>query len=238
MAIQPAQVNPSLVPPLVPTSVVASTLLTSVVPTFAMLTPLTSIATAMPSASMVADTRPTYVSLGVPLTSVSPLVSATAVPSVVATVSVPPPPFLPPVSQDPGIGGPPPSSGTVSSVAAPPAPTVIIRQPEPVRPYTGQSSYKAYKEYFERVCLCNEWKSPTECARHLLVAMDGAATDAVRGLKAEKDTDLSLIWEALSRRFGHVDEPERAMRRFDVRRQQDGETLLSLIHISEPTRPY
>ena len=113
----------------------------------------------------------------------------------------------------------------VSSVAAPPAPTVIIRQPEPVRPYTGQSSYKAYKEYFERVCLCNEWKSPTECARHLLVAMDGAATDAVRGLKAERDTNLTLIWEALSRRFGHVDEPERAMRRFDVRRQQDGETL-------------
>ena len=59
MAIQPAQVNPSLVPPLVPTSVVASTLLTSVVPTSAMLTPSTSIATAMPSASMVGDTRPT-----------------------------------------------------------------------------------------------------------------------------------------------------------------------------------
>jgi len=55
--------------------------------------------------------------------------------------------------------------------------------------------------------------------------MDGAATDAVRGLKAEKDTDLALIWEALSRRFGHVDEPERAMRRFDVIRQQDEETL-------------
>ena len=101
--------------------------------------------------------------------------------------------LFPPVSQDPGIGGPIPSSGTVSFVA-PPAPTVIIRQPEPVRRYTGQSSYKAYKEYFERVCLCNEWKSPTECARHLLVAMDGAATDAVRGLKAEKDTDLAQIW--------------------------------------------
>ena len=127
---------------------------------------------------MVADTRPTYVSLGVPLTSAPPLVSATAVPSVVTTASVPPP-SLPPVSQDPGVGGPPPLPlGSVSSVAAPPAPTVIIRQPEPVRPYTGQSSYKAYKEYFERVSLCNDWKSPTECARHLLVAMDGAATDA------------------------------------------------------------
>jgi len=61
--------------------------------------------------------------------------------------------------------------------------------------------------------------------------MDGAATDAVRGLKAEKDTDLALIWEALSRRFGHVDKPERAMRRFDVRRQQGGfEQNLRILH--------
>jgi len=58
--------------------------------------------------------------------------------------------------------------------------------------------------------------------------MDGAASEAVRGLKAEKDSDLALIWEALSRRFGFVDEPERAMRRFDVRKQLEGETLAVL----------
>ena len=102
---------------------------------------------------------------------------------------------------------------------------MVIKQPEPVRPYTGTTSYKAYKEYFERICVCNEWNSQTECARHLLVAMDGAASEAVRGLKAEKESDLALIWEALSRRFGFVDEPERAMRRFDVRKQLEGETL-------------
>ena len=100
--------------------------------------------TEMPSTSVGADTRPTYVSLGVPLTSVSPLVSTKAVPSVVTTATPPPP--LPPVSQDPGSGGPIPSSGTISFVAGPPAPTVIIRQPEPVRPYTGHTSYKSYKE--------------------------------------------------------------------------------------------
>jgi len=144
MATQPAQVYQNLAPPLVPTSVLGSTLSTSVVPTCVLSTPLTNVATAVPSAAVGADTRPTYVSLGVPLTSAPPLVSATAVPSVVTTVSVPP---LPPVSQDPGTGGPIPSSGTVGFVAAPPAPTLIIRQPEPVRPYTGQSSYKAYKEY-------------------------------------------------------------------------------------------
>jgi len=44
-------------------------------------------------------------------------------------------------------------------------------------------------------------------------------------LKAKQDNDLALIWEALARRFGFVDEPERAMRRFDVRKQLQGETL-------------
>jgi len=86
----------------------------------------------------------------VPLTSAPPLANTKAVPSVVTTTTAPPP--LPPVTQDPGIKGPTPSSGTVSCVAAPPAPTVTIKQPEPVRPYTGQLSYKAYKEYFERIC--------------------------------------------------------------------------------------
>jgi len=75
--------------------------------------------------------------------------------SVATTASAPPP--LPPVSQDPGTGGPIPSSGTVSSVAAP---TIIVKQPEPVRPYTGQSSYKAYKECFERICLAMSVSRP------------------------------------------------------------------------------
>jgi len=102
---------------------------------------------------------------------------------------------------------------------------VVVKQPEPVRPYTGTTSYKQYEEYFERICECNGWENSTERARHLLVAMDGAACEAVRGLKAEQDSDLALIWEALDRRFGYVDEPQRAMRRFDVRRQLEGETL-------------
>jgi len=40
-----------------------------------------------------------------------------------------------------------------------------------------------------------------ECARHMLVAMDGAASEAIRGLKAEKDSDLKQIWDALARRY-------------------------------------
>jgi len=83
----------------------------------------------------------------------------------------------------------------------------------------------AYREYFERTCVCSDWKSPTECARHLLGAINGPAAEAVRGIKAEEDSDLAQIWEALTRRFEFVDEPKRAMHRVDVRKQLEGETL-------------
>ena len=55
--------------------------------------------------------------------------------------------------------------------------------------------------------------------------MDWAASEAVRGMKVEKDSDLAQIWDALARCFGFLDEPERAMRRFNVKKQQEGESV-------------
>jgi len=59
----------------------------------------------------------------------------------------------------------------------------------------------------------------------LLIAMEGAAAETVRGLTADKDEDYDLIWDNLSRRFGHIDEPERAKRRFDNKKQLESETI-------------
>jgi len=56
-----------------------------------------------------------------------------------------------------------------------------------------------------------------EKAQNLLIAMEGADTETVRGLTADKDEDYDLIWENLSRRFGHIDEPERAKRRLIIK---------------------
>ena len=113
----------------------------------------TSVVAAMPSTVAEADTRQTYVSLRVPLTSAPPIIGTKAVPlaSVVTTVGVPPP-----TSRDPAVESSGQTSGIVGPVAVPPALMVVIKQPEPVRPYTGMTSYKAYKEYFERICVCNE----------------------------------------------------------------------------------
>jgi len=37
------------------------------------------------------------------------------------------------------------------------APIVVVKQPQPTKPYTGQTSWKQYKEYFTRLALCNGW---------------------------------------------------------------------------------
>jgi len=201
LATYPTYARQCLALPLAPSSVLTAPIASSIagpVSTCVTSTPPTSVVASMSSTVAGADIRPTYVSLGVPLTSAPPIVDTKAVPlaSGVTTVDA-----SPPTSQVPAVVSSGQTSGIVGPVAGPPARMVVVKQPEPVRPYTGTTSYKAYKEYFERICVCNEWKSQTECARHLLLAVDGAASEAVRGLKAEKDSDLDLIWEALSRRF-------------------------------------
>jgi len=96
--------------------------------------------------------------------------------------------------------------------AAPAVPIVVVKQPQPTKPYTGQTSWKSYKEYCTRLALCNGWTTGVEKAQNFLIAMEWAAAETVRGLMADIDEDYDLIWENLSRRFGHIDEPERAKR--------------------------
>jgi len=42
------------------------------------------------------------------------------------------------------------------------APIVVVKQPQPTKPYTGQTSWKQYKEYFTRLALCNGWTTKVE----------------------------------------------------------------------------
>jgi len=103
--------------------------------------------------------------------------------------------------------------------AAPAALIVVVKQPQLTKPYTSQTSWKSYKEYFTRLALCNGWTTGVEKAQNLLIAMEGAVAETVRGLTADKDEDYDLIWENLARRF------ERAKRRFDNKKQLESETI-------------
>jgi len=163
--------------------------------------------------------------------SVPPVASSVSVPLVVTTVSVPP--TVTSVNAPPVVTTVQATSSTViisiapvaNVTAASAAPIVVVKQPQPTKPYTGQTSWKSHIEYFTRLALCNGWTTGVEKSQNLLIAMEGAAAETVRGLTADKDEDYDLIWENLSRRFGHIDEPERAKRHFDNKKQLESEMI-------------
>lgn len=77
-----------------------------------------------------ADTRPTFVSPGVPLASAPPLVDSKIAP-VNGIVSV-----AGPLPQGPAVGSTGQTLDATVPAAVLAAPTVVVKQPEPVRPYT------------------------------------------------------------------------------------------------------
>ena len=106
-----------------------------------------------------------------------------------------------------------------------PVPTVVVRPPTTPKLYKGDASYKAYKEYFERLSVCNGWTTPIEKAQNLIISLDGPAAETVRGLEIKQDQDYETIWELLRKRFSYVDDPERQKRLFDTRKQQENESV-------------
>jgi len=184
---------------------------------------------AVPVANIQIPIKPQAGTLRTPIATQTSLVSA--VPPVVTTVSVPPVATL--VSAPPAVTTVQAATSSVSTSVAPVATVtvalaariVVVKQPQPTKPYTGQTSWKSYKQYFTRLALCNGWTTRVEKAQNLLIAMEGAAAETVRGLTADKDEDYDFIWENLARRFGHIDEPERAKRPFDNKKQLESETI-------------
>jgi len=134
--------------------------------------------------------------------SVPPVATSVSVPPVLTTVSVPPVvTSVPPVATTVQAT----SSTVITSVApvanvtaATAAPIVVAKQPQPTKPYIGQTSWKSYTEYFTHLAVCNGWTTGVEKAHNLLIAMEGAAAETVRGVTADKDEDYDLIWENLN----------------------------------------
>ena len=57
------------------------------------------------------------------------------------------------------------------------------------------------------------------------MALEGPASEVLRDLDTSQPQAYSLIWEALTRRFGSLDGAREAMRRFDSRLQEENETI-------------
>ena len=101
----------------------------------------------------------------------------------------------------------------------------MVRQFQKVKPYTGQTSHESFKEHFERVAKANAWVTEKERMQNLALALEGPALECLREIKEDESGAYERLWKVLARRFGYLDEPERAMRRFDARKQLDGESV-------------
>jgi len=102
---------------------------------------------------------------------------------------------------------------------------VIVKQLQKPKPYSGQTSHKSFREHFERVAKANAWITNVEKMQNLALALEGPALECLREVKDDEGEAYEKIWHILARRFGHLDEPDRAMRKFDSRKQLDGETV-------------
>ena len=57
-------------------------------------------------------------------------------------------------------------------------------------------------------------------------ALEGNAAEVLKEISASSPTVVQDIWDALSRRFGEVDEAREALRKFEQRRQSDTESVV------------
>jgi len=125
----------------------------------------------------------------------------------------------------------PDMSSIVVHPSTPPAPVVpqpqvvLVKQFEPPKPYTGASSWKGYREYFERLAAVNGRTTVEQKVEKLALALKGPASEVLRDLDTSQPQAYNVIWESLAHRFGSLDGVREAMRRFDSRRQEDNETI-------------
>jgi len=114
---------------------------------------------------------------------------------------------------------------TAQTSASAPSASIIVKQYQPVRPYKGNTPWSTYRDYFERCAKVNNWVTLSDKVQHLSLSLEGQAADILKDINDNSPTAYEDIWAALSRRFGDIDEPREAMRRFDNRRQLDHESI-------------
>jgi len=145
---RPSVVSSSVVASGVAVSTTACTAPSHMVPVANIQPPVKTPAGTMPTPIATIPTQTSLVSAVPPVAttiSVSPAVTSVSAPPVVTTVqatTLSVSTFIVPVA-------------TVT--AAPAAPIVVVKQPQQTKPYTGQTSWKSYKEYFTRLALCSGW---------------------------------------------------------------------------------
>ena len=114
---------------------------------------------------------------------------------------------------------------TVTTPSSERAPTVVVKQYVPAKPFTGASSLRSFKDHFTRICRINGWTDEATKVAHLSVSLEGPAAEVLRDLDETAPDALNKIWSALKRRFGSVDDQREAMYKFDICKQTEDMTI-------------
>jgi len=115
-----------------------------------------------------------------------------------------------------------------SSVTSLPAyqPLVVVNTPQLVRPYNGSTNWKSFLDHFTRVAKVNRWEDDNTKAQHLMLALEGNVAEVLKEISDSSPTVVQDIWDALSSRFGEVDEAREALCNFEQRKQTDTESVV------------
>ena len=116
----------------------------------------------------------------------------------------------------------PPMSASVPSTQ----PLIFVNTPQTVRPYNGSTTWTSFRDHFGRVAKVNRWEDDVTKAQHLMLALEGDAPEILKEISDTIPTVLQDIWDALSRRFGEIDEARESMRKFQQRRQSYTESVV------------
>jgi len=116
----------------------------------------------------------------------------------------------------------PPMSASVPS----PQPLIFVNTPQTVRPYNGSTTWTSFRDHFGRVAKVNRWDDDVTKAQNLMLALEGDASEILKEISDTSPTVLQDIWDALSRRFGEIDEARESMRKFEQRRQSETESVV------------
>jgi len=111
------------------------------------------------------------------------------------------------------------------AVVVPSPPVVVVKQVQFPKAYNGSTNWKSFHDHYERIARTNGWTSIIEKTQNLPLSLEGPAADILKDLDETADSAYTDIWSALARRFGNVDEPRDAMRRFDNRKQTETESV-------------
>jgi len=197
VALEPARTAPPIVNPQASAVPVGGVVMSTL--------PITASVGLGGNAGLVSSSVPLTATPAAPVTDAQPSVSSSSVTTSTSTATT--------------------STPVVTGVTAPIAPTVVVKQLQPIRPFNGSTPWRTFREQYTRIARVNGWVTQTDLVQYLTLALESPAAEVLKDFDDSTETAYEDLWKRIEHRFGDVDEGREAQRKFGNRRQTDSESL-------------